>query len=621
MTLYFSSKLDKAQSKYSATELETFAFVAATRKWRKYLEAAPKVIALSDHNPLQWLRKQSDPRGKFARWLIELEVINYEIKYRRGKDNVVADYLSRAPTATDDIVNDEFEFLERHVYSIDDTIEEAETEAHRMIIAQNEDSEIATVKKQLEGKDSKDKEWRSERNQYRLFRGLLFRGKRMVVPSSMCETIIAECHTLAHAGIKRNVAEIAARFYWKNMWESVRRYINQCTVCQHNKRKYNRREPMQFMKIPFHEPRAVIAMDVATLPWSEDGYRYILVIVDLFSKHIEIGAMKDMLAQTIKETLEQTWVNKHGLPQILLSDQGRNVDGTIIRVMCEQLGIEKRHSSAYHPEGDGQAERSVQTVKQTMRCLLEDRVISHTNWPSIVSEVTFVCNALVNTSTGFSPHQIMYGTKLRTKLDRWIPRCEEENRDVRDYSRTNIEERKSLWKEADSSQVKMKQWYDRGKTPSKIHSGDEVFVDIKPRKHALAPIFDGPWLVEERKDVNLHLINVNTGKRQVVHINRCKKRDMSYPVGTHYPMRVNHELSDTDSINDSNSETEGLRSDSDEEHSNSEISERAVPALVPRRSTRVNKGKLPERYSDNLYDFPKEPLEPGSSFRKGEEMS
>ena len=88
-----------------------------------------------------------------------------------------------------------------------------------------------------------------------------------------------------------------------------------------------------------------------------------------------------------------------------------------------------------------------------------------------------------------------------------------------------------------------------------------------------------------------------------------------------YYQRDNHELSDTDSINDSNSETEGLRSDSDEEHSNSEISERAVPALVPRRSTRVNKGKLPERYSDNLYDFPKEPLEPGSSFRKGEEMS
>ena len=46
---------------------------------------------------------------------------------------------------------------------------------------------------------------------------------------------------------------------------------------------------MQFMKIPFHEPRAVIAMDVATLPWSEDGYRYILVIVDLFLNISRLG--------------------------------------------------------------------------------------------------------------------------------------------------------------------------------------------------------------------------------------------------------------------------------------------------------------------------------------------
>ena len=64
---FFSSKLDRAQRNYSATELETFAVVAATRKWRKYLEAAGRVIIFSDHNSLQWLRRQPDPRGKFSR--------------------------------------------------------------------------------------------------------------------------------------------------------------------------------------------------------------------------------------------------------------------------------------------------------------------------------------------------------------------------------------------------------------------------------------------------------------------------------------------------------------------------------------------------------------------------
>ena len=94
---FFSSRLSKAQGNYSASELETWAIVAAARKWRKYLVAAPLVRIVTDHNPLQWLRKQSDPRGKFSRWIIELESFNYQIEYRRGKDNMAADHLSRFP--------------------------------------------------------------------------------------------------------------------------------------------------------------------------------------------------------------------------------------------------------------------------------------------------------------------------------------------------------------------------------------------------------------------------------------------------------------------------------------------------------------------------------------------
>ena len=77
------------------------------------------------------------------------------------------------------------------------------------------------------------------------------------------------------------------------------------------------------------------------------------------------------------------------LPQVLISDQGRNVDGTMVREVCEELGIEKRRSSPYHPEGNGQADRTVQTFKQCMRCMLEERKIEKTDWPSLVNEVTF----------------------------------------------------------------------------------------------------------------------------------------------------------------------------------------------------------------------------------------
>lgn len=72
----------------------------------------PESVFASDHNPLQWMRKQPGPRGTFGRLLLELESIDYEV------ENVAADYLSRTKVELDQTINDEEEFLERHVFTI-----------------------------------------------------------------------------------------------------------------------------------------------------------------------------------------------------------------------------------------------------------------------------------------------------------------------------------------------------------------------------------------------------------------------------------------------------------------------------------------------------------------------
>ena len=70
---FFSAGLTPEQRRYAAGELEAWAIVAAVRKWRTYLRAATKIVIVTDHNPLAWLRRQKDPRNKFARQLLELE--------------------------------------------------------------------------------------------------------------------------------------------------------------------------------------------------------------------------------------------------------------------------------------------------------------------------------------------------------------------------------------------------------------------------------------------------------------------------------------------------------------------------------------------------------------------
>ena len=64
---YFSSSLNPTQRNYSATQLEAWALVSAARKWSVYLKAASRVIFITDHHPLQWLRSQKDPRYTYAR--------------------------------------------------------------------------------------------------------------------------------------------------------------------------------------------------------------------------------------------------------------------------------------------------------------------------------------------------------------------------------------------------------------------------------------------------------------------------------------------------------------------------------------------------------------------------
>ena len=96
---YYSCALSKQQQKWETFSKETYAVVVALRKWHSYLYGN-KFVLRSDHNPLVTIRDKKDPRGKIARWLMELEEYEFDIVHLPGKENVKADFMSRGnPTA------------------------------------------------------------------------------------------------------------------------------------------------------------------------------------------------------------------------------------------------------------------------------------------------------------------------------------------------------------------------------------------------------------------------------------------------------------------------------------------------------------------------------------------
>ena len=313
--------MDSAQRKYSIGEKEAWAIVAAARKFSKYLQAAEQVNIASDHNPLVWLRQKRDPKGEFARWLFELEGLNYTVKYCRGVDNLAADYLSRSATTYDTEVNDEMENLERHVYAVRGPIGINGLSGPRIqpwncnpVLFREElrreqaaDSAIATAIAQIRKNGCVSHGRFRKFGGMRLEEGILCRGRRIVLPISMSSQVIQTLHELSHWGVQRTFDMIRQKFYWRGLFRDVERLCSSCEVCLKSKRQAARKQPLVPIKLRYNFPRATVAYDIATLPWSSGGYRYVLVMADLFTKFIEAMPMKNQEATSVVEALEQGW--------------------------------------------------------------------------------------------------------------------------------------------------------------------------------------------------------------------------------------------------------------------------------------------------------------------------
>ena len=384
--------------------------MAACRKWRTYLRATGEVELITDHCPLRWLRNQKDPRKTFARWIIELEEYVYQISHRPGKENQLPDYLSRSPDVPADAqVQDESGFEDR-IFSVD-TTEDLETRVDPML-AQSDDAVVKDAIRQLSkaGKVSSG-QLRNLTGGLRVVDGVLLFEERIVVPAPARLGVLGKVHAGGHFGQKRTLQMLRRSYFWTGMTQDTRKFCQNCLVCQQAKCSNQRKVPLQEFKMEGVGPGDLVAMDIATLPWSDDKFRYFLCIVDAFTRYIELIPLKDQYAASIVREFQRGWIYRgHGVPKGLLTDQAHNIDGAAVRALCEELSIEKRHSSPYHPQGDGLVERAIGQAKQVARCLTLDRNLPKESWPDILPEVAFYCNNAENSSTKFSPQQLMFGS-------------------------------------------------------------------------------------------------------------------------------------------------------------------------------------------------------------------
>ena len=233
----------------------------------------------------------------------------------------------------------------------------------------------------------------------------------LVVPESLKETVLQECHDAkfaGHLGRDKTLARLRQSFFWHNMPKDCEIYIKSCHICSKNK-KLTRR---QIAKLGcFHSgfPMERVHMDIlGPFTPSEDNNKYVLMIIDQFSKWVQCIPIPEQSAKTVAENALKHFVSTFGCPITIHTDQGSNFESDLSKAFCTCLDVSKTRTTPYYPASNGAIERQTRTVLQMIRCYILDNI---KDWDKDLPIITIALHSMINKATGFSANMIMLGRK------------------------------------------------------------------------------------------------------------------------------------------------------------------------------------------------------------------
>ena len=155
---------------------------------------------------------------------------------------------------------------------------------------------------------------------------------------------------------------------------------------------------------------------IGPLPTKDDSKKYILVIIDAFSRFVLLRAIPDTSAKTALQGLLD-WIGMFGVPSEVVSDNGTQFANELVDDLLDLLATENTKIHAYSKEENAIVERANKEVNRHLRAFVYDRK-SRETWYDYLPLVQRILNASVHKSIGVSPSQIVFGNSVQ--LDRQI---------------------------------------------------------------------------------------------------------------------------------------------------------------------------------------------------------
>ena len=322
----------------------------------------------------------------------------------------------------------------------------------------------------------------------------------LVIPYNMREEVLTHCHDMklgGHLGKDNTLVKVKQSCFWYNMKLDCDLHVKTCAVCNRNKKGLkHHRAPLG--KYHAGAPLDRVHIDIlGPITTSENGNRYVLMLVDQFTKWLECWPLPNQTAEIVASRVVKGFISRFGCPLEIHSDQGSNFDSALFKSVCSLLEITKTHTTPYRPSTNGQMERYNRTLLQVIRCYIRAK---QKIWDQDLEELTAAICCMKNRQTQFTANMMMLGREVRRPIDlmlgieyanmrqndpaQWVHKLRETLKQVHEVARTNLK----------SSIHRQKRDYDLRVNLKKYNIGDVVYKINSASKVGQSKKLQSPWL-------------------------------------------------------------------------------------------------------------------------------
>ncbi|GKE37537.1 putative reverse transcriptase domain-containing protein, partial [Tanacetum coccineum] len=446
---YASRQLKVHEKNYTTYDLELGSVVFALKIWRHYLYGTRCTI-FTEHKSLQHILNQKELNMRQHRWLKLLSDYDCDIRYHSGKANVVSDAFSRKERTKPLLVR---ALVMTIGLNLPKRILEAQIEALKIENLVNED---------VGGMIRKDIP--KERFKIRDYARIL--QVKILYPSRF----------------EKMYQDKKKLYWWPNIKADIATYVSKCLTCARVKAEHQRPSGLLVQpEIPEWKWDNITMDFITKLPKSSQGFDTIWVIVDRLKKFAHFLPIRenDPLDKLARLYLNRI-VARHGIPVLIICDRDGRFTSNFWKSLQKALGTDISMRTAYHPETDGQSERTIQTLKDMLRACVID---FGKGWVKHLPLAEFSYNNSYHASIKAAPYETLYGRKCRSPVC-WAV-VGEAQLNGPELIQETTEKIVLIKQRMQAAQDRQKSYADQKQKPMEFEVVDRVMLKVSPWKRVV----------------------------------------------------------------------------------------------------------------------------------------